>query len=89
MGTYGLVHLDHFGLHLVLWSTSSLGQLLLDSCVRLVPFHLGGQVIADEEIRVVVRKKTGLCGENSQVADPPPVWETPVIKKKVGFYFSF
>ena len=43
-GTYGLVHLDHFGLHLVLWSTSSLGQLLLDSCVRLVPFNLGGQV---------------------------------------------
>ena len=47
MGTYGLVHLDHFGLHLVLWSTSSLGQLLLDSCVRLGPFHLGGQVKAD------------------------------------------
>ena len=37
------------------------------------------------------RKKTGLCGENSQVAGPPlpPVWETPVIKKKVGFIFHF
>ena len=32
--------------------------------------------ITQLEIRVVVRKKTGLCGENSQVADPlPPVWE--------------
>ena len=47
MGTYGLVHLDHFGLHLVLWSTSSLGQLLLDSCVGLVPLHLGGHIKAD------------------------------------------
>ena len=26
-------------------------------------------------------KKTGLCGKNSQAADPPSVWETPVIKK--------
>ena len=34
-------------------------------------------------VRVVVRKKTGLCGKNSQVADPlphPPVWEIPVVK---------
>ena len=54
MGTYGLVHLDHFGLHLVLWSTSSLGQLLLDSCVRLVPFHLGGQVIADVHLAMIM-----------------------------------
>ena len=39
-------------------------------------------------LRDAVRKKTGLCGENSQVAAPPPVWETPVIKKKLGL-FSF
>ena len=27
-------------------------------------------------LRNAVRKKTGLCGKNSQVADPlPPVWE--------------
>ena len=35
--------------------------------------------LIQQMIRVVVRKKTGLCGENSQVADPlpplPPVWE--------------
>ena len=35
------------------------------------------------------QKRTGLCGEDSQVADPPPVWETPVIKKKSWVYFSF
>ena len=35
-------------------------------------------------------KKTGLGGENPQAGDPPPpVWETPVIKKKVGFIFHF
>ena len=44
-------------------------------------------------LRNAVRKKTGLCGKNSQVVDPlpksplPPVWETFVIKKKVGFIF--
>ena len=36
-------------------------------------------------------KKTGLCEKNSQAADPPPtppVWETPVIKKKkLGLFF--
>ena len=42
--------------------------------------------------RVVVRKKTGLCGENFQVADPPllpPQFGKPVIKKKVGFIIHF
>ena len=53
-GTYGLVHLDHFGLHMVVWSTSSLGQLLLDSCVRLVPFHLGCQAMADFHLIMVM-----------------------------------
>ena len=32
--------------------------------------------VVKPELRDVVRKITGLCGENSQVADPlPPVWE--------------
>ena len=34
-------------------------------------------------------RKMGLCGKSSQAADPPPVWETPVIKKKSWVYFSF
>ena len=43
-------------------------------------------------VRDVIRKKTGLCGKSSQAADPPhpppPVWETPVIKKKkLGLFF--
>ena len=41
-------------------------------------------------VRDAVRKKTGLCGKNSQVADPPPQFGKPLLsKKKVGFIFHF
>ena len=44
-------------------------------------------------LRNVVRKKTWLCGKNSQVADPPsplPQFGKPLLsKKKVGFIFHF
>ena len=46
-------------------------------------------------VRVVVRKKTGLCGKNSQVADPPhpspspPSLGNPCYQKKLFFFFHF
>ena len=53
---------------------------------RLCPVAVG-------EIYVQERgqKKTGLCGKNSQVADPPrhPSLGNPCYQKKVGFIFHF
>ena len=39
----------------------------------------------NNHLRDIVRKKTGLCGKNSQVADPL----IPLISKKSWVYFSF
>ena len=41
------------------------------------------------QIRNVVRKKNGIMWQKFPSGGPPPVWETPVIKKKVGFIFHF
>ena len=39
-------------------------------------------------LRVVVRKKTVLCGKNSQGAAPPPQFGKPLLsKKKLGLFF--
>ena len=38
------------------------------------------------------KKKTGKCGNFSQVGDPPPlppVWEPHVCEKKIKVYFAF
>ena len=42
-------------------------------------------------LRGVLRKKTGLCGKNSQAADPPtpPSLGNPCYQKKSWVYFSF
>ena len=60
-------------------------HLFLNLCVTNIELFLK----ETQHLGSPSERKTGLCGKNSQEADPiPPVWETPVIKKKVGFIFS-
>ena len=49
------------------------------------------QGVADTLVRVVIREKNGIMWEKFPNGGPPtpPVWETPVIKKKSWVYFSF
>ena len=46
--------------------------------------------ICTRGLRDVPRKKTGKCGNFSQVGDPlPPVWEPHVCEKKLRFILHF
>ena len=54
----------------------------------LVPIGLQGYQW-DRRCKERGQKKTGLCGENSQVEDPPPSLGNPCYQKKVGFIFHF
>ena len=80
-------------------------MITLSTCELLVANIINGKDIMEKRttkvaekitfitlVRVVVRKKTGLCGKKSQVAGPPPSppsFGNPCYQKKKLCLFSF